>query len=185
MHPDDRDERMPANGNKLTVLELVHAMIRRSSNEATNLLVEMVGLPAAASIWTTGGGAGCRMERLIGDVAAQANGATNEATPYGLARLLHGIVTGHLTSPGSAGVLIDTLMGQEFPCIAEVLPKGTAWGSKSGWVEGTELDVAFLGSPLGGHVKVLAICTEGFQGRQARPEIQRTAISLLGWNVKH
>jgi beta-lactamase class A len=178
MNPDDRDEEMSADGSTLSVLELVRAMITRSSNEATNLLLEVVGIPAAAEVWA-GVDPGSRLERLIGDVAAQAEGATNEVTPFGLAQLLHLAVTGRLVSPESTGVIIEALMAQEFPCIAEILPDGTVWGSKSGWVEGIEHDVGFCGDPTGDALMVLAVCTEGFPERQGRAEIRRIAGTLL------
>lgn len=184
MAADDRDERMPPDGTPMTIRELVHAMITRSSNEATDLLVPLVGYPALAEVHTSADAFGCRMERLIGDTAARDAGLTNEVTPLGLARLMHAIVTGALASPQNTAVMVDTLRAQEYPCIAEDLPAGTAWGSKSGWAPGIEHDVAFVGEPGSAGMRVLAVCTGGFPDRDARPEIHRvTASSLAGHDV--
>jgi len=76
-------------------------------------------------------------------------------------------------------VMVDTLRGQEYPRIAEVLPAGTVWGSKSGWVPGIEHDVAFVGEPGSPDLRVLAVCTRGYPGRDGRREIHRVAASLL------
>ena len=176
---DDRDDRMPPDGERMTVRELVMAMIRRSSNEATNLLIPVVGLAAIAAVHDDAEATGCRLERLIGDTAARDAGATNEVTPLGLARLLHRIVTGSLASLESTAVMIEALRGQEYPCIAEVLPAGTVWGSKSGWVPGIEHDAAFIGTPGDDGLRVLAVCTEGFADREARPEIHRVTTALI------
>jgi beta-lactamase class A len=177
--PEDRDERMPADGTTMTVRALVQAMIGRSSNEATNLLVERVGLPAVSRVLADADAIGCRMERLIGDTAARDAGLSNEVTPLGLARLMLRVVTGGLASPAGTAVMVETLRGQEFPVIAEVLPPGVAWGSKSGWVPGIEHDVAFLGVPGTAELRVLAVCTEGHPGRDGRTEIHRVARALL------
>lgn len=177
--PADRDRRMPPDGEPATVLELVHAMIRRSSNEATNLLAEVVGLPSVAVVMDDAGAVGCRMERLIGDVAASEAGITNEVTAEGLARLMIAVVTGRLASPGSTEVMVDTLRGQELPCIADVLPPGAMWGSKSGWVEGIDHDVAFIGDPGTPVLKVLAVCTSGFPQRTGEAEIRYVSSMLM------
>jgi len=176
---EDRDERMPAEGTPLSVLEIVHAMIRRSSNEATNLLAGAVGLSAVGDILRTAGDQGCRMERLIGDLAAAGAGATNEVTAHGLARLMAAVVGGTLASPAATRVMIETLEGQELATIAEVLRPGTPWGSKSGWVEHIDHDVAFVGGPGTASHRILAVCTSGFPGRSGQDEIRRVATALL------
>lgn len=179
MAAEDHDVLMPPDGETMTVVELVRAMIARSSNEATNLLVPLVGWPALAAVQAQAGAIGCRIERLIGDTAAAEVGATNEVTPLGLARLMRAVVTGALASPASTAVMVDALRAQQFPCIAEVLPAGTPWGSKSGWVPGIEHDVAFIGAPTRPALRVLAVCTRGYAGREARPEIHRVSRALL------
>lgn len=178
MSADDTDEALPADGTTATVRELVEAMIARSSNEATNLLLGMVGIPAAAAVWPAIDPS-CRLERLIGDAAAQARGATNEVTPSGLARLLHLIVTGRLASQAATEIMIDALQRQEFPRIAEVLPARAVWGSKSGWVPGIEHDAAFVGDPAGDDLVVLAVCTQGLSEQQGRATIRQVAEGLL------
>jgi beta-lactamase class A len=177
--PEDRDERMPADGATMTVRGLVRAMIGRSSNEATNVLVERIGLPAVARLLADAEAGGCRMERLLGDIAARDAGLSNEVTPRGLARLMLGVVTGALASAAATAVMVEALREQEFPVIAEELPAGADWGSKSGWVPGIEHDVAFLGTPGTAGLRVLAVCTAGHPGREGRTEIRRVARALL------
>ncbi|GAA4159425.1 serine hydrolase [Gryllotalpicola daejeonensis] len=160
------------------VRSLVMDMIARSSNEATNVVAARLGLAAISRVLADAGADGCRMERLIGDEAATAAGLTNEVTPLGLARLLHAIVTGRLTSPESREVMLEALRAQEFAVIGDEVRPGVGWGSKSGWVDGIDHDVAFVGSPDGDFV-VLAVCTSGFAGREGLGEIRRVAASVL------
>lgn len=176
---DDRDLRMPPDGSLLSVRALTEAMIARSSNEATNLLVGVIGLPEVAVALEAAGASGCRMQRLIGDTAAQASALTNEVTPRGLATLMRAIVTGGVASAESTAVMVGALRAQEFPVIAEVVPAGTVWGSKSGWVPGIEHDVAFIGEPGSPELRVLAVCTEGFADRSGRSAIGEVARSSL------
>lgn len=179
MPPGDRDGRLPATGSPMTARDVVRAMIGRSSNEATDMLVDRLGLPAVAAALGDAGIDDCAMGRRIGDAAAAAAGATNTVSAGGLARLMHAIVTGALASPDATAVMRDCLQRQEHPCIAEVLPPGARWGSKSGWVDGIEHDVAFVGDPESTGLKVLAVCTSGFLGRTGRREIRRVARALL------
>jgi beta-lactamase class A len=76
--------------------------------------------------------------------------------------------------------MAGVLSRQEFPVIAGVLPTGTPWGSKSGWVSGIRHDVAFVGEPTGEVLRVLAICTEGFDDAAGRKTVRRVARELLG-----
>jgi beta-lactamase class A len=146
------------------------------------VLAARVGLGAVATVLADAGARGCRMERLIGDQAATAAGLTNEVTPLGLARLLHAVVAGALTSAASREVMLEALRAQEFRVIAAEVATGVDVGSKSGWVEGIDHDAAFVGVPgaagCDGFV-VLAVCTAGFPRRTGRREIRRVAASVL------
>lgn len=177
---NDRDDRLPADGNTLSLHDLADAMITRSSNEATNLVMEVVGIPACAEVMDREAGDGCHLERYIGDLAARAIGVSNQVTAYGLARLLRRLVTGRLASPAATRIMTGMLSRQEFPMITLVLPEGTRWGSKSGSVEGIRHDVAFVGDPLSPDLDVLAVCTEGYEDDEAaKTRIGQIAADLL------
>ena len=63
-------------------------MIDRSSNEATDQLLELVGLDAVAAVVGELGLTATRVERLIGDAAALERGLTNETSAAALARTI-------------------------------------------------------------------------------------------------
>lgn len=174
--PDDADAGYPG-GGAAAVRELVRAMIAVSSNEATDVLVLRLGLPAVAQAIALADAGGCRMERLIGDRAADAAGRTNEVTALGLARLMGAIATGRLADAGGTAFMRECLAAQRFPVIGRALPAG-GWGSKSGWVDGVEHDVAFVDGPAG--TRVLAVLTAGHPGREGQTVIEGVARELLG-----
>lgn len=144
-------------------------MIDRSSNEATDHVVELVGLDAVAATITGLGLRATRVQRLIGDAAALGAGATNETSAADLAVTMRAAVTtGGLTPPLPASSLElarSALAAQQIPVIGGALREGVPWGSKSGWVEGYRHDVAFVGDPDGAELRVLAVMTAGLTRR--------------------
>lgn len=176
--PDDVDEQFPANGTHLRLGEVLDRMIYRSSNEATNMAVELVGLDAVNDAITDAGLVSTKMKRLIGDLAARDGGLTHQTTASDLARLMRVIVSGALTSAGSTRFMITALEHQDFAFIAPGLPAGVRWGSKSGWVTGISHDVAFIGTPGTAATLYLAVCTRGFDDRQGIETVGAVAAGI-------
>lgn len=168
---DHLDPTHPTDGSPIKVGELLRRMIDRSSNEATNHLIELVGLPAVAAAIADLGLRATRVERLIGDAAALASGATNETSAADLAYTMRSVV--RRDDP----TLIAALRDQQIPIIGTVLPAGEVWGSKSGWVEGFRHDVAFVGQ--GDQLRVLAVMTTGLDQVAADRRITALARELL------
>ena len=179
--PDDRDPGLPQDGAEATLAQLVHRMIVVSSNEATNLVLEVVGFEAVAEALAACGCTDSRVERLIGDLAARAAGLSHVTTARDLARILAAIGTGRAASAEACALMRDTLRAQEFPEIGTVLPTGTRWGSKSGWVDGILHDVALV-EPDVGCAWVLAVCTRGYEEAQARTAIR--ALAAQTWALR-
>jgi beta-lactamase class A len=176
---DHLDPTHPAPGTPLPVLELAVRMIDRSSNEATDQLLELVGLDAVADVVRELGLAATRVERRIGDAAALAQGLTNETSAADLARTVHALVTGASPqssespqlSESSRQLALAALGAQRIPIIASALRAGVPWGSKSGWVDGYRHDVAFLGDPAGRGLRILAVMTAGLAPQAADAQI--------------
>ena len=175
--PDDREEGY-APGSPATIAHLVARMIELSSNEATNILVGLVGLDAVNAAFELCSARSTRMQRLIGDLAAAAAGRTNWTTAADLARVMRSIVTGESTGAATTSMMRRALMRQRHPRIATALPAGATWGSKSGDVPGIGHDVAFVGDPDGGDVRYLAVCTAGYSEQQANEVIAALASAL-------
>lgn len=186
---DEIDPGMPAEGTEVSLDACLERMITVSSNEATNLLVETLGLEAVERACERLGVPGARMTRLIGDYAAREAGFTHAASALDLARLTWAVTAGDALTPDSRDRLLRLLRAQQFPMIAEALPPGTVWGSKSGWVPGIRHDVAAIGEPGDEDFRVLCICTgEGdgdgasFEAHGAQTLIRALAAAMLGTN---
>lgn len=179
---DHLDDDLPPPGTPMVLAEHLEVMISRSSNEATNTVMELVGLPAVAEVAAD---VGIRVERLIGDPAAVATGRTNEVTAATLTALLRAVTTGR--RPGRSEPLprrlvdlhLAALERQTIAPIGAALPKGTRWGSKSGEVEGIRHDVAFVGDPGTDSVHYLAVCTQGLGEGAADEAIAALTEALL------
>ncbi|MGP9844917.1 serine hydrolase [Brachybacterium sp. 107] len=179
---DHLDPTHPADGEQVSVRELLARMIDRSSNEATDHLVELVGLGAVAETIASLGLRETRVERLIGDASALATGATNETSAADLARTMRALVQqdGRAESTtASVELARDALRAQRIPVIASALADGVDWGSKSGWVEGYRHDVAFVGDPDSKELRVLAVMTAGLAPEEADERIGELVRELL------
>ncbi|APX33861.1 serine hydrolase [Brachybacterium sp. P6-10-X1] len=176
---DHLDPTHPADGDSVRVRELLTRMIDRSSNEATDHVIELIGLDAVADAITELGLTSTRVERMIGDASALAAGATNETSAADLARTMRALVrpTAEL-SPSSRGLARTALRAQQIPVIARALREGVPWGSKSGWVDGYRHDVAFLDDPDSPDVRFLAVMTAGLDPEDADVRILRVVREL-------
>lgn len=181
---DHLDPQLPAPGTPMTLAEMLDVMITRSSNEATNAVMERIGLSAVAEAATAAGAGHTRVERLIGDPAAVVAGRTNEVTAVDLTTLLRAVTTGRVPGWDSPlpEDLVDRHLGalerQTIAPIGRALAKGVRWGSKSGEVDGIRHDVAFVGDPATDAVRYLAVCTQGL-GEAAADEAIATLTEAL------
>ncbi len=158
---DDQDDQTWARlGDEADVLELSERMITVSSNIATDLLVERLGLASVRRFLVRAGLDGpIRVERLIGDAAAEAAGITNTVTAAGLAALMSGFADATLLSRADSDTALGILARQEHRgMIPAGLPSGTWSASKGGWVPGVNHDVALV-RPDSAPPYVLAVCT--------------------------
>ncbi|MGH1561939.1 serine hydrolase [Mumia sp. DW29H23] len=181
--PDDVDHGMAPAGEPMPLRDVLERMIVVSSNEATNMVVERVGLDTIAAVLADAGAHDTRMARQFGDqAAAEAYGKSNVVTAADLATLMGALVSGRLAGPEGTRLMTDMLARQEDPRIAADAPAGLVWGSKSGSVDAVRHDVAYLGVP-GPDALVMAVCTRGYPQEDAEETIEalgRMAIELTG-----
>jgi beta-lactamase class A len=111
---DANSEVFAAIGRTMSVDELARHMIATSSNLATNLLVDAIGLEWARTTLDEIGLEGVRLVRGVEDDAAFRAGISNRVTANGLVRLLRAIYDAEGVTEESSRAMIDILLQQEF-----------------------------------------------------------------------
>jgi beta-lactamase class A len=187
---DHLDAHFPADGSPLPLRELLRVMIVRSSNEATNMVEDLVGLDAVAEAAAAAGCAATRVERRIGDASAIARGLDLRTSASDLVRLVRTCVRGAGTAggepvigPASRALATAFLRAQEIAPIGAALRDqrgdGPVWGSKSGWIDGIRHDVAFVGDPDSADLRFLCVLTAGYGVRQGDAVMAALVATLL------
>ncbi len=162
-------------GQKLTVRELVERMITRSSNLATNLLIDLAEPARIAATLASLGASETVVLRGVEDGPAFRAGMNNTTTAYGLMKTLQGIAAGRAASPKATEEMLAILGRQEFrEMIPAGLPAGVRVANKTGWITGINHDAAIV-LPEGRRPYVLVVLTRGFQDQELA---RRTAVEV-------
>ncbi|WP_020573922.1 serine hydrolase [Actinopolymorpha alba] len=143
-------------GQKAPLRWLIRRMIVRSSNLATNLVLEQTGLAPVAEVWALAGAQRSIVARGIQDYVADEAGRSNLVTAADLAALLTAIQVGAagasspdgrpaLASASACQEMLDVLLAQEMDQdVVQGLPAGTPVAHKNGWVEGVRHSAALI-----------------------------------------
>jgi beta-lactamase class A len=178
-------------GSGVALRWLVRRMIVRSSNLATNLVLEQVGLASVAAAWRAAGAKHAQVGRGIQDYAAEAAGRANLVTAADLAGLMTAIGTGArpdglpeqasaFASKSSCAEMLDVLLAQEVvDDVVRGLPPGTALAHKNGWVEGIRHSAALV-FPTDAPAYVHTICVSAPLDRVAGCALL-ARIAAAGW----
>ena len=101
-------------GRTMTVRDLAYHMITTSSNFATNLLIDVVGVPAIQRALEELKIDGVILLRGVSDEAAFKAGLNNQVTANGLVKLLRVIAEGRAWSPEICAQMLEILLDQQF-----------------------------------------------------------------------
>jgi len=159
---DDSDSLMYLRaGERVNVRELIEHMITRSSNLATNALIEIAGAANANATAHSLGARNIRVLRGVEDNKAFQAGLNNTTTPRDLAVLMEAIEGGRAASRASCDMMRDVLLHQEFNSeIPAGLPPGTKVAHKTGFITAVLHDAAVV-YPSGRAPYVLVVLTRG------------------------
>lgn len=148
-------------GQPVTVRELLDRMIERSSNLATNTVIELAGPQRTDSTVHALGATHMRILRGVEDLKAFDAGRNNVLTPRDLAVLLAAIQEGQAATPASCAQMRKILLAQEFSTeIPAGLPRGTPVAHKTGWITGVLHDAAIV-YPPNSPPYILVVLTRG------------------------
>lgn len=163
-------------GKRMPVRELAELMIVRSSNLATNILIDLVTARAVTAFMHRLGATGLVVLRGPEDNVAYGRGLNNIATARGLLHILDRLARNEVVSRAASREMIDTLLGQEFnDGIPAALPAGTTVAHKTGWNHLLYHDAAIV-YPAVGQPYVLVVLTRGLPEETEGPALVR-AIS--------
>ncbi|HWS72535.1 MAG TPA: serine hydrolase [Thermoanaerobaculia bacterium] len=154
-------------GKTLTVRELAYWMITLSSNLATNLLIDVVGVNTIQQALDELDIDGIKVLRGVEDSAAFDAGLNNEVTANGLMKLLRTIAEGKAYSQTASDEMLKIMLEQQYRSgIPAGLPKAARVAHKTGNISTVHHDagVVYL---EGRKPYVLVILT------QFRPEMGR------------
>jgi beta-lactamase class A len=132
-------------GKTLTVRELAYWMITKSSNLATNLLVDVVGIPTIQHALDELEIDGIKVLRGVEDQKAFEAGLNNEVTANGLLKLLRLIADGKAYSESSCNEMLDILLDQQYRSgIPAGLPKAARVAHKTGNISTVHHDAGIV-----------------------------------------
>jgi beta-lactamase class A len=171
----------PSSGdNMVSVARALRRSITVSSNEAANLLMQVVGLEAVNWVLLEAGCDNSVVERMVFDVAARDAGRTNMLTALDAAQLMWSIRFGTIAADDSLTYLRQVLRCQTqrsmIPFAVEnAIDRGeVVVGNKEGQTNEVLHDVAFI-EPDDIDPFVLAVCTVGLAEAEATAAVRKVA----------
>ena len=188
---DDDSDRQPWGrlGQDVSLRWLALRAIVKSSNLATNLLLEALGVEPVQAVLADLGCDRSTFARGIEDGAARAAGRDNLVTAADLARQLQALSADadeRAARPGmlsavSAQEVLDVLAAQQIAdAIPRRLPPGTKVAHKSGWVEGVSHDAGIVFHPQRGPL-VFVMCTSSDLDEDAAADVVAQA-ACAAWD---
>lgn len=168
-------------GNELPLENLVRRMIDRSSNLATNIVIELIGAPRVMALMKQIGANDIQVLRGVEDDKAYHAGMNNTTTAYDLMLIFKALGERKVISPAASDQMIDILLAQEFnDGLPAGLPPGTRVAHKTGSITKIAHDAGLVIRPDGTSY-VLVVLTRGFaKTEDAERVMARIARAMEG-----
>ncbi|MBW3564114.1 MAG: class A beta-lactamase-related serine hydrolase [Acidobacteria bacterium] len=172
-------------GSTMSVEELTRRMIVRSSNLATNILIQRIGAERVTSMIREAGGHRMEVLRGVQDLAAYEAGMNNTATAHDLMVVLRKIAeSAEAQSDGPADRMVRILEAQEFnEGIPAGLPEGTRVAHKTGSITEIYHDAAIV-YPEGERPWILVVLTGGTSDAEASKTVREIATAFHQWRKR-
>ncbi|HVR44860.1 MAG TPA: serine hydrolase [Thermoanaerobaculia bacterium] len=160
--------------------ELMRRMIVRSSNLATNLLIELVGPPRVMELMRRLGAGRIRVLRGVEDELAYEAGLSNVTSAWDMMLVMKAIAEQKAVSPAASRAMVEILAAQEFrEKIPAGVPEGVVVANKTGGITRIDHDAAIV-YPPGRAPYVLVVLTRGYDDRREADETI-ASISRIVW----
>ena len=184
---DDAEQTLyPRLGETESIAELTRLMIVRSSNLATNILLEEVGTRPVTDFIQALRIQGVQFIRGVEDNAAFLLGMNNSATARGLTQTMRLIAEKKVVSEQASEKMIEILLGQQFnESIPALLPQTVKVAHKTGWTGDVYHDTGIV-YPEAHKPYVISIMTRGFtEETEAEAHACMAKISKLIYEKLH
>ncbi|HVE71967.1 MAG TPA: serine hydrolase [Thermoanaerobaculia bacterium] len=173
-------------GKTLTIRELAYWMITKSSNLATNLLVEVVGISTVQQSLEELEIDGVNVLRGVEDSRAFDAGLNNAVTANGLLKLLRMIAEGKAYSQQACDDMLEIMMDQQYRSgIPAGLPKAARVAHKTGNISTVHHDAGIV--YLDGRKPYVLVILTQFPAEQGRgtavAEVSRDIFNTLAGNI--
>jgi beta-lactamase class A len=167
-------------GTELPLSELVRRMEVRSSNLATNIVIELIGAPRVMRLMKAIGANDIQVLRGVEDDKAYRAGMNNTTTAYDLMLVFRTLAERKAVNAEASAAMIEILAAQEHnDGIPAGLPPGTRVAHKTGSITAISHDAGLVFRPDGTQY-VLVVLTRGFaKGDDAQAVIAE--ISRVLW----
>jgi len=137
-------------GKRLPIRDLIFPMITRSSNLATNILIEKVGAKNVTNRMRSLGAMDIQVLRGVEDIKAFDKGLSNTTTAMDLAIIMESIANFSAADEESCKEMLDVLFQQRFnEIIPARLPSGVEVAHKTGSITGVQHDSGIVFLPGG------------------------------------
>ena len=167
-------------GERVPVRELVERMITRSSNLATNLLIDLADPRRIASTMAAIGAGEMHVLRGVEDGPAFRAGMNNTTSAYGLMRVMEAVADARAASPASSREMVEVLGRQHFTqMIPAGVPRGVRTANKTGDITRIAHDAAIVFPPDRAPY-VLVVLTRGFATSASAAPVARE-VSAAVW----
>jgi beta-lactamase class A len=169
-------------GKTLPVRDLVARMITRSSNLATNILIEKVTAERVTDFMQELGAHGLLVRRGPEDNRAYALGMNNSATARGLMQVLIRLAERRVVSAEASEEMIGLLLRQFYrEGIPALLPEDVSIAHKTGWNDRLYHDAAIVFPPVR-MPYVIVVLTAGLPEETEAPALV-SQISRLAYDA--
>lgn len=166
-------------GTRLPISDLLYRMITKSSNLATNNMVDLVGAKNVNKTMREWGAKDIQILRGVEDHKAFDKGLNNMVTAYDLMLVFDKIVQGKAVNKKSSEAMIKILMDQHFRnMIPAKLPAGVKTATKSGTIEGICHDSGIVFLP-NGKKYVIVLLSRGIKDEAAAKETLATVSKII------
>lgn len=184
LSPDDDSEKdlYKAVGRTRTWRELCELMITESSNLATNILIDRLGVARVRATVASLGADGMDVRRGVEDNVAFRAGVNNTTTSRALLVLLEGLAKGTTVSQAASREMVEILARQHFN---EAIPAGVAPGTrvahKTGGITRIQHDAAIVFAP---RPYVLVVLVRGLEEEKKGHDLTAAITRLLDAAVR-